>query len=50
MNDLEPVLVYLPPELPAFARACAGGDDVSEVVAALGLLREELTEPDTLHG
>lgn len=43
MDDLEPVLVYFPPDLAAFARACAGQEAVSEIVeAALELLRAEV--------
>ncbi len=45
MDDLETVTVLLPTDLVAFARACAGRVNVSEVVAAaLKLLRAQLTE------
>jgi hypothetical protein len=47
MDDLEAVLVYLPPDLAAFTRACVGQVDVSEVVAAaLELLRADLAALD----
>lgn len=45
MNELETLTVRLPADLVAFARACAGHNDLSEVVAAaLELLRAEIIE------